>query len=109
MVGGTKTTGWSLELEAWLRTTNESAADSLPEAFEELLTLHRLKVPAWLRKTLMSTNPIERMFSLVRHSERNITRTRGSMMLQRWQGTVWLHCEQSCKRVPLPRNSTISV
>ncbi len=34
-----------LELEAWLRAKNESAADSLLEAFEELLTLHRLKVP----------------------------------------------------------------
>ena len=88
-----------LELEAWLRTKNESAADSLLEAFEELLTVHRLKVPALLRKTLMSTNPIESMFSLVRHSERNIKRSRGSAMLQRWLGTVLLYCEQQFKRV----------
>ena len=54
------------ELEAWLRTKNESTADSALETFEELLTLHRLKVPARLRKTLMSTNLIERLFSLVR-------------------------------------------
>lgn len=87
-----------LELEAWLRTKNESAADSLLEAFEELLTVHRLKVPALLRKTLMSTNPIESMFSLVRHSERNIKRTRGSRMLQRWLGTVLLYCEKQFKR-----------
>ena len=88
-----------LELEAWVRTKNESAADSLLEAFEELLTRHRLKVPALLRKTLISTNPIESMFSLVRHSERNITRTRGSMMLQRWLRTVLLYCEQQFNRV----------
>jgi transposase-like protein len=88
-----------LELEAWLRTKNESAADSLLEAFEPVLTLHRLKVPALLRKTLMSTNPIESMFSLVRHSERNIKRPRGSTMLQRWLGTVLLYCEQQFKRV----------
>jgi putative transposase len=88
-----------LELEAWLRTKNESAADSLLEAFEGLLTVHRLKVPTLLRKTLMSTNPIESMFSLVRHSERNITRSRGSAMLQRWLGTVLLYCEQQFKRV----------
>ena len=88
-----------LELEAWLRTKNESAADSLLEAFEELLTVHRLKVPALLRKTLLSTNPIESMFSLVRHSERNIKRSRGSAMLQRWLGTVLLYCEQQFKRV----------
>jgi len=60
------------ELEAWLRTKNESTAVSLAEASQELLTLHRLQVPALLRKTLLSTNPIESMFSLVRHSERNI-------------------------------------
>ena len=88
-----------LELEAWLRAKNESAADSLLEAFEEVLTLHRLKVPALLRQTLLSTNPIESMFSLVRHSERNIKRSRGSAMLQRWLGTVLLYCEQQFKRV----------
>ena len=82
-----------------MRTKNESAADSLLEAFEELLTLHRLKVPVLLRKTLMSINPIESMFSLVRHSERNITRARGSAMLQRWLGTVLLYCEHQFKRV----------
>ena len=88
-----------LELEAWLRTKNESAADSLLEAFEALLTVHRLTVPALLRKTLMSTNPIESLFSLVRHSERNIKRSRGSAMLQRWLGTVLLYCEQQFNRV----------
>lgn len=87
------------ELETWLRTKNESAAASLVEAFEELLTLHRLQVPALLRKTLLSTNPIESMFSLVRHSERNIKRTRDSRMLQRWLGTVLLACEGRFRRV----------
>lgn len=87
------------ELEKWLRTKNESAADSLLEAFDELLTLHRLKVPALLRKTLMTTNPIESMFSLVRQCERNIKRTRGSKMLQRWLGAVLLYCEQRFNKV----------
>lgn len=88
-----------LALEVWLRAKNESAADSLLEAFEELLTLHRLKVPARLRKTLMSTNPIESMFSLVRHSERNIKRARGTTMLQRWLGAVLLYCEEQFRKV----------
>lgn len=88
-----------LELEAWLRTKNESAAELLREAFAELLTPHRLKVSALLRKTLLSTNPIESMFSLVRHSERNIKRTRGSWMFQRWLGTELLGCEGRFKRV----------
>jgi len=73
------------EFERWLRGINESAADSLLEAFEDILTLHRLKVPALLRKSLTSTNPIESMFSTVRECEGNIKRYRSSTMSQRWQ------------------------
>jgi transposase-like protein len=87
------------ELEKWLRAKNESAADSLLEAFDELLTSHRLKVPALLRKTLITTNPIESMFSLVRQCEKNIKRPRGSAMLQRWLGSVLLYCEKQFNRV----------
>ena len=88
-----------LEFERWLRGINESAADSLLEAIEEILTLHRLKVPALLRKTLHSTNPIESMFSTVRDCEGNIKRYRGSRMSQRWLAAVCLHCEKGFKRV----------
>ena len=87
------------EFERWLRGINESAADSLLEALEEVLTLHRLKVPALLRKSLHSTNPIESMFSMVRSCERNIKRYRNSKMRQRWLAAVLLHCEQRFKRV----------
>lgn len=87
------------ELEAWLREKNVSAADSLGEAFEELLTLHRLKIPSMLRPSLMTTNPIESMFSTVRHCERNLKRSRGSTMLQRWLGSVLLYCEGQFKKV----------
>jgi len=88
-----------LELEKWLRGINESAADSLMEAIEEILTLHRLKVPGLLRKTLTSTNPIESMFSTVRDCEGNIKRYRNSAMSQRWLATVLLHCEKGFQRV----------
>jgi putative transposase len=87
------------ELEIWLREKNESAADSLLEAFEELLTLHRLKIPTMLRTSLMTTNPIESMFSTVRHCEKNLKRSRGSKMLQRWLGSVLLYCEGQFKKV----------
>jgi putative transposase len=83
------------ELEQWLRPINESAADSLLEAFNELLTLHRLKVPALLRKTLHSTNPIESLFSRVRACEKNIKRYRNSPMAQRWLAAVLLYAERS--------------
>jgi transposase-like protein len=88
-----------LSFEQWLRGINESAADSLLEAIEEILTLHRLKVPALLRKTLHSTNPIESMFATVRDCEGNIKRYRGSRMAQRWLAAVCVHCEQGFKRV----------
>jgi len=87
------------DFEGWLRTINESAADSLLEAFEELLTLQRLKVPVLLRKTLHSTNPIESMFSTVRDCESNIKRYRNSKMRQRWLAAVLLHCEKKFERV----------
>ena len=91
--------GMLLDFEKWLRNINESAADSLQEALEEILTLHRLKVPALLRKTLQSTNPIESMFSMVRHCERNVKRARNSRMRQRWLAAILLHCEKSFRRV----------
>jgi len=87
------------ELEQWLRGINESAADSLLEAFSELLTLHRLKVPALLRKTLHSTNPIESLFSRVRACERNIKRYRSSRMAHRWLAAVLLYGEKSFRTV----------
>jgi len=88
-----------LDLEKWLRGINESAADSLCEAMEEILTLHRLKVPALLRKTLHSTNPIESMFATVRDCEGNIKRYRGTKMLQRWLAAVLLYCEVGFMRI----------
>ena len=64
-----------------------------------MLTLHRLKVPALLRRTLHSTNPIESMFSTIRDCEGNIKRYRGSQMAQRWLAAVCLHCETGFRRV----------
>ncbi len=87
------------DFERWLRTINESSADSLLEALEEILTLHRLKVSGDLRKALHSTNAIESMFSSVRHCEKNIKRYRGSHMAQRWLAGVLVHCEKGFKRI----------
>ena len=88
-----------LELEEWLRGKNESAASSLREALEEILTLHRLKVPGALRKTLHSTNPIESMFSIVRDGEFNIKNYQSSRMMQRWLASVLLYAEHRFRRI----------
>ena len=87
------------EFEKWLRQINESAANSLMEGFEELLTLHRLKVPVELRKTLRTTNPIESTFSSVRNMEYGIKRHRGSAMLQRWLAATLIASEENFRKV----------
>jgi hypothetical protein len=56
-----------------------SAPNADPGAHEEILTLHGLKVPALLRKTLHCTNPIESMFSTVRGCEDNLKRYWGEL------------------------------
>jgi putative transposase len=86
-------------LEEWLAEINESAVQSLREAKEELLTLHRLEVPSLLRTVLHSTNPIESMFSTVRHCEKNIKRYRNSKMAQRWLAAVALYAEENFRTI----------
>ena len=48
-----------------LMDLNPSAARSLAEGLEETLTVHKLRVPAALRKTMASTNVIESGFFIV--------------------------------------------
>lgn len=91
--------GMLQEFEKWFRRINESTADSLLEAFEDILMLHWLKIPGLLRKTLTCTNPIESIFSTIRNCEGNIKRYRNSAMSQRWLGTVLLHCEKGFRKV----------
>ena len=85
--------------EAWLSRINQSAVDSLHEAREEILTLHKLKVSALLRKTLCSTNPIESTFSTVKQCEKNIKRYRSSKMSQRWLASICLYAENQFRTV----------
>jgi len=86
-------------LEVWLAERNESAAASLREAKEELLTLHRLEIPPILRISLHSTNLIESLFSTVRHCEKNLKRYRNSRMAQRWLAAVLLYAEENFRTV----------
>ncbi len=58
-----------------------------------------MKVPALLRKTLHSTNPIESMFSTVRDVEGNIKRYRDSKMMQRWLASVLLYTEKGFRKI----------
>jgi len=82
-----------------LRGINVSAAASLEEAFEETLTLHRLRLPDLLRKSLRSTNIIESCFSTTRDLCRNVKRWRNSDMALRWGGAMLLEAEKKFRRI----------
>ena len=87
------------KLEEWLESINPSAAESLRECGQELLTVHRLEVPPLLRKTLHSTNPIESIFSQAGRRLGRITRMRKGAMAQRWLATALLEGEKRFKTV----------
>ena len=56
----------------WLASISDAAANSLDEGFDELLTVHRLKLSALHKKLLGSTNMIESCLSIVNDLCRNV-------------------------------------
>src|SRR5713226_3375609 len=70
-----------------LMDINPSAARSLEEGMEETLTVHKLRVPDQLRRTLSSTNVIESAFSIVETVCRNVKRWRTGDQIERWVGS----------------------
>jgi len=78
---------------------NPSAARSLGEGLEETLTVHRLRVPPQLRKTLASTNVIESAFSIVERVCANVKRWHPGDQRERWVGSGLLVAQQQFRRV----------
>jgi transposase-like protein len=77
-----------------------SAASSLLEGNQELLTLHHLKIDGMLRKSLCTTNIIESLFSNARYQTRNVKRWRKEEQMERWLAASLLKAEKSLRRVP---------
>jgi transposase-like protein len=75
------------------------AASSLREGMAETLTLMGLGIDGNLAKTLSSTNPIESMIEIVRHTHRNVKRWRGGDMRKRWTAAGMLVAEQQFRRI----------
>jgi putative transposase len=82
-----------------LMELNPSAARSLEEGMEETLTVHRLRVPAQLRRTLASTNVIESAFSIVETVCRNVKRWRAGDHIEPWVGSGLLVAERQFRKV----------
>jgi transposase-like protein len=78
---------------------NPSAARSLEEGLEETLTVHKLRVPDQLRRTLSCTNVIESAFSIVETVCRNVKRWQGGDQIERWVGSGLLVAEQQFRKV----------
>lgn len=78
---------------------NPSAARSLEEGLEETLTVHKLRVPDQLRRTLACTNVIESAFSIVETVCRNVKRWRDGDQIERWVGSGLLVAEQQFRKV----------
>jgi transposase-like protein len=75
------------------------AAGSLREGLEETLTLMRLGIAGQLAKTLSSTNPIESMIEIVRHTQRNVKRWKDGDMRKRWTAAGMLAAEKQFRRI----------
>ena len=84
---------------AWLKTLSTSAANSLEEAFENSLTVHFLGITGGLRKTLVTTNPIESAFDIVRTLSRRVKRWNGTGMVLRWAGSGLVRAESQFRRI----------
>jgi transposase-like protein len=82
-----------------LMDLNPSAARSLGEGLEETLTVHRLHLPAQLRKTMASTNVIESAFSIVEKVCKNVKRWHGGDQRERWVGSGLLVAENQFRRI----------
>jgi putative transposase len=82
-----------------LMDLNPSAARSLEEGMEETLTIHKLRVPDQLRRTLSCTNVIESAFSIVETVCRNVKRWRAGDQIERWVGSGLLVAERQFRKV----------
>jgi putative transposase len=87
------------QLHKELERINPSAARSLEEGMEETLTLHKLRVPELLRKSLASTNIIESAFSVAEELCRRVKRWREGDHRERWAGSALLLAETKFRRL----------
>ena len=87
------------QLHRELMDLNPSAARSLEEGMEDTLTVHKLRVPDQLRRTLCCTNVIESAFSIVETVCRNVKRWRDGDHIERWVGSGLLVAERQFRKV----------
>jgi putative transposase len=84
----------------FLKDKNAAALESLHEAGEELIALHRLNLPATLHVSLLSTNLIENSFRNTRRKLGRVTRFRAETdQASRWLAAALLDAEKGFRRL----------
>lgn len=76
-----------------------SAAASLREGIDELLTTKRLGLPDAIERAVSTTNLLESALAQVRGRTRNIKRWRGGAMILRWAGAAFDHAGKRWNRI----------
>ena len=91
------------------------AATSLREGLEDTLTVHKLGVPALLRKTVSNTNAMESLNSTATGYIRRIRRWRDGEMILRHMAAAFSEAEKGLRRlkgykqIPLLKESLLNV
>lgn len=88
------------ELTAFLKPLNATALESLHEAGDDLIALHRLNAPNTLHRNLLSTNAIENSFRNTRRKIGRVTRFRAETdQASRWLAYALVEVEQGFHRI----------
>ena len=88
------------QLRAFLLPLNAAASVSLAEAGDDLITLHKLNVPATLNLSLLSTNAIENVMRNYRGQTARVSRWRlETNQISRWTASALLHVERGFNRI----------
>jgi len=90
------------KLRLWLRGRNHEALASLDEAETDTLTVIRLRTPSTLRKTLLSTNPLESMYSIVdtkKDRVKNWKTGEENKQVSRWAAATLREAEKRVRKI----------
>ena len=77
-----------------LKNINETAEESLLEALEDTLTLHKLQAPKQLRDSLQTTNIIESWNSIAKDHTKQVKKWKDAEHVKRWLTVGMLEAER---------------
>ena len=79
----------------------------MEEGLDETLTVHRLRVPEDLRRSLNTTNLIESVMPQIERKTQRVDHWQNSNQKQRWVATTLLHVERHFRRVRGVKNMAL--